>query len=51
MADPKDTATYLCPPCRQRVRVFVREGGWYWANHRTRTGRDWCANSGKRVAP
>lgn len=46
---PKDQATYLCPECGRRVRVFVRGDYWYWENHRNKRNTDWCFNSGKRV--
>lgn len=44
----KDTAKYLCPKCRQRVRVFVRGADWYWENHKKADG-SWCENAGQKL--
>jgi hypothetical protein len=52
MPTPSNPGTFKCPACRQRVRVEIKRGSWYWGKHSRSIieGGGECALSGKRMA-
>jgi hypothetical protein len=47
--NPYNPGTYTCPACKERARIEIRGGSWYWARHDTGDGVR-CKLSDTRLA-